>query len=114
MEPIYHIALVADWERAEATGAYRHPSLEREGYVHCSAAHQVAGVADVWFAGQRGLVLLEIDPGRAGAEVRWEDGGAGELFPHVYGPIPLEAVLRTFGFAPDAEGRFALPGEIDS
>ena len=114
MYPIYHIAIRSDWDKAPAGGAYTHPSLSREGYIHCSAARQVVRVADAFYAGQEGLVLLEIDPERSGAEVRWEDGGAGELFPHVYGPIPVGAVLRAFEFQPDAHGRFKLPPGLDS
>ena len=94
---IFHLALEQEWEAAQADGLYRRStldaSLDEVGFIHCSDAHQVDGVAERHYAGvEEPLVLLEIDPERAG-EVRWEDGGAGELFPHIYGPLPVAAVV---------------------
>ena len=99
---IFHIASAADWEAAQAAGEYRVStpgrSLEAVGYVHCCGPGQVAGVAERWFRGASGLVLLTVDPARVAAEIRYEvpDGGA-EAFPHVYGPIPVDAVTRVEG-----------------
>jgi uncharacterized protein (DUF952 family) len=68
-------------------------------------------VADTWYTGQRGLVLLEIDPTRLKPEVRWEPGTdkADELFPHIYGPINLDGVTKVLDFEPDPGGHFTLP-----
>lgn len=96
---IYHLAFAADWREAQRAGEYRVStrgrSLEEEGFIHCSRADQVAGVASRFYAGLDGLVLLTIDPDRLTSEVRYEAApGSDELFPHVYGPIDVDAVVR--------------------
>lgn len=97
---IYHLALRDEWEEAlSAGGSYRRSTLgrtlEEEGYVHCSFAEQVQAIGDLLYLGRDDLVLLTIDPSRLGAEVVVEDTtGAGPRFPHVYGPLPAEAVVR--------------------
>ena len=100
---LYHLALRAEWNTARSTGSYqrstRGQSLEEVGFIHLSSAHQVEVTAQRFYAdvppGE--LLLLTIDPARlavAGLEVRLELApGTGELFPHLYGPLPLEAVL---------------------
>lgn len=70
---IYHITTREAWESAQAGGVYRAASLETEGFIHCSEAHQVIRVANVLYAGQRGLVLLRIDPGRLVSRVVYEN-----------------------------------------
>ena len=94
MTPIFHIATELAWATARRAGFYAADSLATEGFVHCSTAEQWPRVLRERFAGRDDLVLLEIDPGRAGAEVRWENLEAGEeLFPHLYGPLPIAAVV---------------------
>lgn len=97
---VFHIARSGDWEAALAEGSYRMSTLDRtlaeEGFVHCACREQVAGVRERYCAGQSGLLVLAVDVDRLGAEVRFEDGGGsggGELFPHVYGPIEVDAVV---------------------
>jgi arginase len=97
-EPIYHIALSRDWERAQAAGEYRVSTLgrtlEEEGFIHCSRAGQVEGVAARFYRGQADLVLLTIDPGRVRPQIRYETvPGADQPFPHVYGPLNVDAVV---------------------
>lgn len=98
-EPIFHLALPDEWAAAVATGSYerstRGRSLADEGFVHASFRHQLAGVANGFYADLDELVLLEIDPAALGAEVRLEPIPSGAEFPHVYGPIPLAAVAST-------------------
>jgi uncharacterized protein (DUF952 family) len=103
---IYHIAAGADWEAARAAGAYTADSLASEGFIHCSTAAQVAGTAQRFFAGRQDLVLLEIDPARLTAELRYEEGEPGVLFPHIYGPLDLAAVVAARPFAPGPDGGF--------
>jgi uncharacterized protein (DUF952 family) len=71
-------------------------------------------VANSIFANQSGLVILEIDPSKLKPEVRWEAGTdkTDELFPHIYGPLNLEAILSVFDFEPDPEGKFTLPAKL--
>jgi uncharacterized protein (DUF952 family) len=85
---IYHIAGFQDWERQRSLGEYRHPSLATEGFIHCSLGEQVEGTLERFFPSRDGLVLLEIDPGKLRAEVRYENG-----YPHVYGALNLSAVV---------------------
>jgi uncharacterized protein (DUF952 family) len=116
---IFHIASEADWAAARAAGAYRAASLDREGFIHCSTAAQVLGVANAFYRGRTDLVLLRIDPAGLTSRLRFEPpadpspaaGAApsGELFPHVYGPLNLDAVVATIVFRPRADGTFALP-----
>lgn len=104
---IYHITTRAAWQRAQTNGVYRADSLASEGFIHCSDADQVTAVADDLFYGAKGLLLLHIDPGKLQAEIVYEDlYEADENFPHVYGPIELEAVARVTDFEPGPEGDF--------
>ncbi len=116
--PVFHITSRAAWEAAQAAGVYRADSLDTEGFIHCSAADQVVRVANAFFRGQAGLVLLVIDPARLRAQLRYEppadptgafDAG-GERFPHLYGPLNLDAVARALDFSPGPDGTFVLPG----
>ena len=101
---IYHIASAEDWERARSAGEYRVSTrgrtLEEEGFIHCSRASQVAGVADRFYRGVDHLVLLAIDERLVRSEVRYESvPGAGESFPHIYGPLDVAAVVSAEPFA---------------
>lgn len=84
-----------------------------DGYVHFSAADQVAGTLERHFAGAGPLLLLQIDPAALpeGA-LRWEQSRGGALFPHLYAPLPLSAVVATFALQPDAAGAHPLPAPI--
>ena len=113
MNPIYHIAHRGDWEAAATSGSYEADTLASEGFIHCSEAHQVLGVANRLFQGQRDLVLLRLDPARLTSELRYEPGG-GDVFPHIYGPINASAVVQTIGFPARADGSFELPPEVQA
>ena len=107
-EHIFHLVPAAEWRRG--LDPYAPPTLDDEGFVHCSTVGQVARVADTLFAGRRDLILLEIDPTRLSAEVVWEDlYDLGEDFPHVYGPIARGAVVAATAYLPHADGRFTTP-----
>ena len=98
-EPIFHIALLRDWEAAREGGEYRVStlgrSLEDEGFLHASYAGQWPGVLEAFYAGvQEPLVLLEVDPERLDVPVVVEQPpGADQSYPHVYGPLPVSAVV---------------------
>ena len=98
---LYHLALRLEWQAARADGVYRRStrerSLEEVGFIHLSSAHQVPATASRFYADLPAaeVLLLTIDPQRlaaAGLEVRLEQADGGELFPHLYGALPLEAV----------------------
>ena len=103
---IYHIVPKGDWEAVHDAEDYRGDSLETEGFIHCSTKEQLLGVANHWFPGRDDLLLLKIDPGKLSAQVRFEDGGDGQLFPHVYGLIEKYAVVAVEDFPLGLAGRF--------
>ncbi|MGZ4598105.1 MAG: DUF952 domain-containing protein [Actinomycetes bacterium] len=98
-EHIFHIATARDWAAARAAGVYRVStlgrSLEDEGFLHASRRAQVEGVRRAFYADvDEPLVLLEIDPALVEAPLRLEVPlGAQEAFPHIYGPLPVAAVV---------------------
>lgn len=107
MALLLHITTAAAWASAKAAGAYAADSLATEGYIHCSERQQVVWVANTRFRGRRDLVLLHIDPSQLDAVVRYENlEGGGELFPHVYGAIPIGAVVSVTPFEPSPDGSF--------
>ena len=115
---IYHITSRAAWQQAQANGEYRADSLQTEGFIHCSTLSQVLPVADNFYKGQSGLLLLELDPALLSADLKWEppSGGTpppgvpvGEMFPHVFGPINLNAVLQVIDLPLNADGTHTLP-----
>ena len=111
MRLILHITSKSAWEAAQKNGFYAAPSLESEGFIHCSTPAQVVATAQRFYAGQSGLVLLVIDPARVKAEIKYEAGTdkPDELFPHIYGTLNLNAVTRVPDFASDAAGNWVLP-----
>jgi uncharacterized protein (DUF952 family) len=126
---IYHITSRTSWQDAAKSGVYTADTLTTQGFIHCSKADQVVRVADTWYTGQRGLVLLEIDETRLKSEIRWEpgtdpvraanaggtpvrDGKADELFPHIYGPLNVDAVTHVHDFDLDPSGHFSLPPSL--
>ncbi len=118
MTPLYHLALRTDWDAAVAAGSYtmstRGVTLAQEGFIHCSLRHQVAGVHDRYYAdlAAADLLLLEIDPALLGdTTVRYEPPAPGlEDFPHLYGPLPLAAVVARHPVVRDPSGAPVLPG----
>jgi uncharacterized protein (DUF952 family) len=110
MNRIYHITTEPEAREARAAGSYAPRAFAREGFIHCSYSHQVASVANRIFKGQRNLVVFEIDPARLDCRVVDEnlEGGA-ELFPHVYGRLPMSAVVGAHDFPCDEAGRFTFP-----
>jgi uncharacterized protein (DUF952 family) len=91
---IFHITTPDAWAAAKAQGSYTADSFATEGFIHCSEQRQLAWVVQTHFPGRTGLLLLRIDPARLDAEVRYENlEGGSELFPHVYGAIPVSAVV---------------------
>lgn len=93
-ENIFHITPKSDWQANEPGGIYQGESLKDVGFIHCCFHSQIDKVMKQWFAGIDNLLLVEIDPQKVNAEIRYEnlDGGS-ENFPHIYGPINLDAVI---------------------
>ncbi|MBE2219916.1 MAG: DUF952 domain-containing protein [Anaerolineae bacterium] len=118
MNLILHITTRSDWETSTSTSSVNtvsHPpytakSLQTEGFIHCSTPAQVLMPANAMFKGQTDLLLLCIDEDLVAADVVYEDCyESGTAFPHIYGPINLDAVLGVVDFPPNADGSFNLP-----
>ena len=110
MNLILHITTAAEWQAAQAAGSYQADSLASEGFIHCSMAQQVVATANAIFPGRAGLLLLAIDAARRTAPLRYEDCyETGQQFPHIYGPLNLDAVVAVHDFPPTPAGSFNLP-----
>lgn len=115
---IYHITSRRAWNEARERGDYRAESLEIEGFIHCSTESQVVPVAENFYKGQSDLLLLVIEPSLLSSDLKWEpsSGGPpppgvpdGDLFPHIYGPINLDAVIQVFDLESNTDGKYNLP-----
>ena len=112
---LFHITTRAEFEAARPSGEYRPQAFGREGFVHCSRGSQVAATAARIFRGRDGLVLLEIDPARLTCPVVDENlEGGQELYPHVYGPLPLRAVVAVHDLPVRPDGGFNFPPAVKS
>jgi uncharacterized protein (DUF952 family) len=109
MSTIYHITTAEAWAEAQAAGAYRADSLATEGFIHLSTGEQLPWVAERFYRGRPGLLLLAVDAGRLAAELRYEESEPGRLFPHLYGPLNLDAVVAARPFPPNPDGSFDRP-----
>ena len=95
MRLIYHVTTKKEWEAAKAAGFYKAASLSAEGFIHCSLEIQVQGVVERYFAGKKDLVKLVIDSDKLTSKLihEWSPSTA-DTFPHIYGPINLDAVIE--------------------
>jgi uncharacterized protein (DUF952 family) len=94
MALIYHVTTKQDWNAAKENGFHVAPSLETEGFIHCSEAQQVQGVLQRYYKGKKDLLKLVIDAHKLTSELKYELAPSiHENFPHVYGPINLDAVI---------------------
>jgi uncharacterized protein (DUF952 family) len=115
---ILHITTRKAWTEATRAGQYTAPSLESEGLIHCSTYSQAIPVAEKYYKGQSGLMLLVIETERLKPDLKWEppaEGApppgvrTGETFPHIYGPINLDAVVQAVDLVSGADDHFTLP-----
>lgn len=113
MAELFHLADRSEWLAAEAAGEYRISTrgvtLAEQGFIHCSLRHQVRGVAERYYANADDLVLLVIDSDRVASPIRYEAPPDGlEAYPHIYGPLPADAVSAVVPVARDQDGRLVL------
>lgn len=95
MAIVYHITSIEQWKNALREGFYTDPSLESEGFIHCSQDHQVEGVIKRYFSGRQNLLKLVIDTTKLSSPLQFDLAPSiNQEFPHVYGPINLEAVVE--------------------
>ena len=118
MELIYHMALGAEWSEAvELGGSYARSTLGKsladEGFIHCSFASQVGTIADLVYKGRSDVMLLVIDRSQVPVEIRLENTeGGDEMFPHIYGELPLTAVVRVEPVPQKDDGALDLTGML--
>ncbi len=110
---IYHIANAADWQQAQEAGEYRTSTrgrtLEQQGFIHASTAEQVAPVANTVYLGDQGLLVLVIDEARVKPPIVSEPvPGWDTPFPHIYGPLNVDAVVKTLPLLQDDKGLFVF------
>lgn len=109
---IYILVPVQEYEAALAEGYYRSASLEPEGFIHASPAEQLTRVANKFYLDKKDLRVLHIDLTLVRAEVRWEKATGG-LYPHIYGPLNLDAVVKISRVHIDADGKIRIdPKEL--
>src|SRR4051794_33536075 len=109
---IFHVTTQAEWEAADAVGTYRistkGATLDEVGFIHASSTEQLPRVASFLYRdSDEPLVVLELDDDgirASGIRIPWEDGGAGELFPHIYGPVDTAFVVAVRSAEFDDEG----------
>jgi uncharacterized protein (DUF952 family) len=107
---IYHMCRRTEWETARAVGAYRGSSQDTaDGFIHFSTAAQIRESARKHRAGQRDLVLVTVDPAALGAALKWEPSRDGALFPHLYGVLPMDAVVKVDPLPLGLQGQHVFP-----
>ncbi|MBU7581732.1 MAG: DUF952 domain-containing protein [Nostoc sp. TH1S01] len=109
---LLHITQRLQWEQAQAQNIYVAESLANEGFIHCSKVAQIIPVANRFFYNQQELVILLIDTQKVKAEIRYEAAETGEIFPHIYGSLNIDAVTQVIDFASGVNGYFNLPQQL--
>ena len=91
---VYKIVATEEWAKAQAAGVFTGAAIDRaDGFIHFSTAEQAPETAAKWFAGRGDLTLAAIDAEALGDDLRWEPSRGGALFPHLYAPLPMSAVV---------------------
>ncbi len=115
MTVIYKISPRAAWTAAEAAGVFTGAPVDvADGFIHFSAAHQVRETAAKHFRGQTDLVLAAVDDALLGDKLVWEPSRGGDLFPHLYGPLPMSAVVSIVDLPLGADGGHVFPPELSA
>jgi uncharacterized protein (DUF952 family) len=106
MTQLFHITEATSWQAAQVSGQYLAASLKIEGFIHLSDREQVKWVGTRFYGDRSGLVLLQIDSDRLTSELRYDEVAGDGTFPHLYGPLNLDAIVKVWPFTPgeDAPG----------
>jgi len=109
-ELLYKVLAEAAYEAAKGEGRLLGNGDDlRDGFIHLSSGHQVAGTLAKHYSGQEDLLLLAVDPVRLGSGLRWEPSRDGERFPHLYAPLDLGAIVAVHRLELDDDNRHILP-----
>jgi len=110
MHTLYKICPAALWREAEPAGVFHGSEVDRrDNFIHFSTAGQVAETAAKHFAGQSGLLLISVDASMLGSALKWEPSRGGALFPHLYGPLSVEAVKHVDPLPLGPDGGHVFP-----
>jgi uncharacterized protein (DUF952 family) len=110
---IYKILSRSEWQAAQAAGRFEGSAVDlRDGFIHFSTAAQVAETAARHFAGQDDLLIVAVEAGSLGDDLRYEPSRGGDLFPHLYGALPLTAVRSVDALPLGADGRHVFPAGL--
>jgi len=113
MSIIYKILSTADWARAQEAGVFIGAGIDLfDGYIHFSTADTVVETVALHFAGRGDLVLVEVDAEKLTGDLVYEPSRGGKLFPHLYGPMELDAVVQARPLPLGADGRHVFPTAI--
>ncbi|MBE9209280.1 DUF952 domain-containing protein [Nostoc sp. LEGE 06077] len=110
---LLHITQRLQWEQAQDQDIYIAESLANEGFIHCSKVSQIIQVANRFFYHKKELVILLIDRKKVKSEIRYEAAETGEIFPHIYGNLNIDAVTQVINFNSEVNGYFNLPQELE-
>jgi uncharacterized protein (DUF952 family) len=113
MALILHLVSQADWDAQKDSGFYRAESLESEGFIHFSTQEQAAGSANRYYIGRDDLLLLVVDTDKLTTPLKYEPprdpARKDERFPHLYGALNVDAVVRVAVYKPNNDGTFEMP-----
>ena len=112
-ESIFKIVSREEWDAAKSIGMFLGSPIDlQDGYVHFSTAEQCPDTAFKHFNGQQELVLVQVAAEQLGADLKWEQSRGGQLFPHLYSPLTLDAVERVVDLPLDSKGRHIFPPDF--
>jgi uncharacterized protein (DUF952 family) len=110
---VYKVMSRTVFAEAKAKGLFEGSADDRhDGFIHLSSADQLEGTLAKHFAGGKDLVVLAMDTTTLGERLRWEPSGGGDLFPHLYGPLPFEALIWEEPIELGTDGRHRLPARV--
>ena len=111
---IYKIVPSELWQEARKAGLFKGAAIDlKDGYIHFSTAAQAIETARLHFAGEADLLLVAIDATVFGEALKWEASRGGDLFPHLYANLPLDAVLWEKPLPLGADGLHVFPPMIE-
>jgi uncharacterized protein (DUF952 family) len=113
MTTVYKIISADLWQAAEANGVFTGAGIDvNDGFIHLSTGAQARRTAQLYFAGQDNLVLVAADAAGLGDTLKYEPSRDGDLFPHLYGPLPLTAVLSVQPLPLGRDGHHIFPDDV--
>lgn len=106
---IFHLVKKEDWKQYKQDARYRPETLDSDGFIHCSSGRDIEDTANRLFKGEKDLLLIVINTTLIEPELRYEnDGDTGPKYPHIYGPLNLDAVIDKIELATEDDGTFKI------